>query len=270
MPRTSSITKYGRPLSAAPASSTLAIFGWSMSANACLSASNRATTCFVSIPSLTTLTATFRRTGSVCSAIQTAPMPPSPINWSSLYLPMLSPGFSLEAASGASSTRMVGAGVAGVSSLPPIPANLSRHCGQWPPGASGGNSAPQPVHFRGSDMIQRGFTTNSKGIRSECYKVSGSASGDGDKQTAQLIIHFGRAGYGLGNLRPQQLAKTAAQTAQGNTNRFLLHGQFRRHARVNARRDLAGDERFKAHEQPCLVTGGAFAFQIVECLLQDG
>src|SRR5438128_12131625 len=31
MPRTSSITKYGRPLSVAPASSTLAMFGWSIS-----------------------------------------------------------------------------------------------------------------------------------------------------------------------------------------------------------------------------------------------
>ena len=45
MPRTSSITKYGRPVSVAPASSTLAMFGWSIIASACRSASKRATTC---------------------------------------------------------------------------------------------------------------------------------------------------------------------------------------------------------------------------------
>ena len=44
MPRTSSITKYGRPVSVAPASSTLAILGWSINASACRSASNRAMT----------------------------------------------------------------------------------------------------------------------------------------------------------------------------------------------------------------------------------
>jgi hypothetical protein len=41
MPRTSSITKNGRPVSVAPASSTLAMFGWSISASACRSASKR-------------------------------------------------------------------------------------------------------------------------------------------------------------------------------------------------------------------------------------
>ena len=44
-PRTSSMTKYGRPESVAPASKTLAMLGWSIRARACRSASNRATTC---------------------------------------------------------------------------------------------------------------------------------------------------------------------------------------------------------------------------------
>ena len=54
--------------SVVPASSTLAMFGWSIMASACRSASNRATTCLVSMPSLMTLSATLRRTGSFCSA----------------------------------------------------------------------------------------------------------------------------------------------------------------------------------------------------------
>ena len=54
----------GRP-AVAPASSTLAMFGWSIRASACRSASNRATTCRVSIPGLITFRATCRRTGSV-------------------------------------------------------------------------------------------------------------------------------------------------------------------------------------------------------------
>ena len=44
-PWTSSITKYGRPLSVVPASSTRAMFGWSIIARACRSASKRAMTC---------------------------------------------------------------------------------------------------------------------------------------------------------------------------------------------------------------------------------
>ena len=44
-PLTSSMTKYGRPLSVVPASSTLAMLGWSISARACRSASKRARTC---------------------------------------------------------------------------------------------------------------------------------------------------------------------------------------------------------------------------------
>jgi hypothetical protein len=45
------------------------MFGWSRMASACRSASKRAITCFVSIPSLMTFSATFRRTGSSCSAM---------------------------------------------------------------------------------------------------------------------------------------------------------------------------------------------------------
>ena len=59
-PLTSSITKYGRPVSVAPASSTLAMFGWSISASACRSASNRAITCRVSMPGLMIFSATLR------------------------------------------------------------------------------------------------------------------------------------------------------------------------------------------------------------------
>ena len=87
-PFTSSITKYGRP-SWSPPSSTLAMFGWSISASACRSASNRASTCFESIPALISLTATNRLTGSVCLARQTDPMPPSPIASTSVYLPAM-------------------------------------------------------------------------------------------------------------------------------------------------------------------------------------
>ena len=77
-PRTSSMTKNGRPASVAPASRILAMFGWSIIANAWRSASNRAMTSFVSIPSLMIFSATRRCTGSSCSAIQTTPQPPSP------------------------------------------------------------------------------------------------------------------------------------------------------------------------------------------------
>ena len=90
-PCTSSITKYGRPVSVAPASSTLAMFGWSISASACRSASKRAITCRVSMPGLMTFSATLRRTGCCCSAMNTTPKPPSPICSSSLYRPMTEP-----------------------------------------------------------------------------------------------------------------------------------------------------------------------------------
>ena len=51
------------------------MLGWSISASACRSASKRAMTCRVSMPGLMTLSATLRRTGSVCSAMKTTPMP---------------------------------------------------------------------------------------------------------------------------------------------------------------------------------------------------
>ena len=77
------MTKYGRPPAVVPPSNTRAMFTWSMSASACRSASNRATTCRLSIPGLITCGATRRLTGRVCSAMNTVPMPPSPIRWSS-------------------------------------------------------------------------------------------------------------------------------------------------------------------------------------------
>ena len=51
------------PTAVAPPSNTLAMFGWSMIARACRSASKRATTCRVSMPGLSTFSATLRRTG---------------------------------------------------------------------------------------------------------------------------------------------------------------------------------------------------------------
>ena len=71
------------------------MFGWSISASACRSASKRAMTCRESMPALISLTATSRLTGSVCWAIQTLPMPPSPICSSSLYGPITVPGLSV-------------------------------------------------------------------------------------------------------------------------------------------------------------------------------
>ena len=59
------MTKYGRPESVAPASSTRAMFGWSIKARACRSASKRAMTCRVSMPSLMIFSATRRRTGAL-------------------------------------------------------------------------------------------------------------------------------------------------------------------------------------------------------------
>jgi hypothetical protein len=49
-------------------------------------------TCRLSIPGLMTFRATSRFTGSVCCAIQTPPMPPSPISCTSLYGPITVPG----------------------------------------------------------------------------------------------------------------------------------------------------------------------------------
>src|SRR5215467_4592784 len=70
------------------------MFAWSIRASACRSASNRASTYLLSMPALISLSATRRLTGSVCWAIQTLPMPPSPIGSISLYGPMSTPGAS--------------------------------------------------------------------------------------------------------------------------------------------------------------------------------
>ena len=74
-----------------PASKTLAMQGWSMSASAWRSASKRASTSRESIPALISLRATVRRTGWVCSARQTSPMPPLPIRSRRVYCPRVRP-----------------------------------------------------------------------------------------------------------------------------------------------------------------------------------
>ena len=58
---------------------TRAIFGWSIIANAWRSASKRPITSRLSLPGLMIFSATFRRTGSSCSATYTIPKRPSPI-----------------------------------------------------------------------------------------------------------------------------------------------------------------------------------------------
>src|SRR6516165_7260755 len=90
-PLTRSMTKYGRPSGVVPASSTRAMLAWSIRASAWRSASKRAMTCRESIPALMSFTATSRLTGSVCWAIQTVPMPPSPMGSMSLYEPITVP-----------------------------------------------------------------------------------------------------------------------------------------------------------------------------------
>src|SRR5262245_55035114 len=70
------------------------MWGWSISASACRSASNLATTWRVSMPGLITFRATLRRTGWACSATKTRPMPPSPISSRSVYGPITVPGAS--------------------------------------------------------------------------------------------------------------------------------------------------------------------------------
>ena len=67
-PRTSSIAKYGCPVSVVPALSTFAMPGWFMRASVCRSASKRAITSLESSPARTTLSATRRRTEPVSSA----------------------------------------------------------------------------------------------------------------------------------------------------------------------------------------------------------
>ena len=83
------MTKYGRPPSVVPPSNTLAMFGWSIRARACRSASNRATTCLRVHPRLDHLQGhpPADRARSARPRRPT-PMPPSPICSSSLYGPM--------------------------------------------------------------------------------------------------------------------------------------------------------------------------------------
>ena len=76
--------RYGLPASVAPASRTRAMPGWSIIASACRSASNRAITCRVSIPTLMSFRATSRRTGRSCCARNTLPKPPSPMSRSNV------------------------------------------------------------------------------------------------------------------------------------------------------------------------------------------
>jgi len=71
-PSTSSITKYGRPVEVAPASYTRAMFGWSIIASDCRSLSNRAITCRLSMPGLTTLSATSGGAAELLGAIDHA------------------------------------------------------------------------------------------------------------------------------------------------------------------------------------------------------
>ena len=72
---TNSITKYGRPLAWRRRRIRCAMFGWSMRASACRSASKRAITCLVSIPSLMILKATGGCTGSLLRHLDRLPAP---------------------------------------------------------------------------------------------------------------------------------------------------------------------------------------------------
>src|SRR5205814_989831 len=124
------MTKYGRPALVVPASSTRAMFGWSMRARAWRSASKRAMTCFESMPALMSLSATTRLTGAVCWAIQTVPMPPSPICSSSLYGPMRPPGTSGDDACSAAPeiAPVAGDSAAGFSRKLPAPSWSRSKC----------------------------------------------------------------------------------------------------------------------------------------------
>src|SRR5262245_5585735 len=77
-PGTNSMAKNGTP-PATPASSTLAMLGWSITARACRSWSNRRSIWAEPAPWRSSLRGTRRCTDSVWSAGQTSPIPPSPI-----------------------------------------------------------------------------------------------------------------------------------------------------------------------------------------------
>ena len=145
LPRTSSITKNGRPPDVDPISRPLATLGWFI----------RARICRESVPGWMTLSATRRLTGSVCSVIQTVPMPPWRICSSSLYRPGRSPGFSLgtenEVSDGAGPPT-VASSLPGSGSASPGSGALEGATGTsrppWPPGAcrscAPGASQPRP------------------------------------------------------------------------------------------------------------------------------
>ena len=92
-----------------------------MSARACRSCSNRATTSRVSMPSLITVSATSRRTGRCCTARNTLPNPPSPSSSSSRYAPTWLPGRSPKPRCSAADSRALPA-----VALPPRPSPFSR------------------------------------------------------------------------------------------------------------------------------------------------
>ena len=72
------------------------------------------------MPGLMIFSATLRRTGSVCSAMKTTPMPPSPICCSSLYGPMTVPGRSPVG------TSTVASGSGGGRSMKPVAPTSAR------------------------------------------------------------------------------------------------------------------------------------------------
>ena len=83
-PLTSSITKYGRPAGGRPGVEDPGDVRVVHQRQGLPLGLEPGQDLPVSIPGLMTFSATSRRTGSVCSAMQTAPIPPSPIRSSSL------------------------------------------------------------------------------------------------------------------------------------------------------------------------------------------
>src|SRR5262249_29346297 len=99
-------------------------------------------TCLESMPALISFNATRRLTGSVCCAIQTVPMPPSPIGSMSLYGPMTVPGCSGEPAPGLSWATVPPAATGGASRKLPArsgaassPAMAARRAALFPHGS---------------------------------------------------------------------------------------------------------------------------------------
>src|SRR5579864_938486 len=164
------MTKKGRPVSVAPTSRTRVILGWSMIASAWRSASKRAMTCPVSMPGLMTFSATLRRTGFSCSAMKTAPMPPSPIFWSSLYGPIVVPGPS----------RIVGRSILIVASGTGAGAST----GSWPTASSWAFS---------SDSTWRRSAASSRQARSRYAERSGPAACS--RASQKIALRSGSGGF---------------------------------------------------------------------------